>query len=98
MRRREFLAMALALALMPGTTLSRPSSTTVANQGTFYFVLIDTSASIKKTDHYDEAWNIIKKLFKGGDRMAIALVKGDVPGQPGATFKKLEDKDLKAQS
>jgi hypothetical protein len=82
------------MALVPALTLvAAPNSS-----GTFYFVLLDTSASVHDSKPYDDAWGKVKARFHGGDRMAIALVKGDIPGQRGATFRKLEDQDLKSQT
>ena len=83
MTRREFLATAAVAAWTRPGTPAKP-------QNSFYFVLIDTSLTIVNFEEYRNAWRTIENHFQGGDRMVIALVKGQVPHQPSTTFRKID--------
>jgi hypothetical protein len=87
MTRREFFAMAALPAL------ARPTEA-MKQQSTFYFVLIDTSLTVVNFDAYRNAWPIIENHFQGGDRMVIALVKGQVSHQPSTIFRKIDDRQV----
>ena len=87
MTRREFLATAAVAAWTRPGTPAKP-------QNSFYFVLIDTSLTIVNFEEYRNAWRTIENHFQGGDRMVIALVKGQVPHQPSTTFRKIDDCQL----